>query len=119
MASRAIIRRGASRPRVQVGGETVVPPIHPEHAYVGPDGYRSIDMEASVFEREEDHAIVYSEVLEPDPVAVVVELTAEGVEWLLEELERHNRDDRFVRSLAYARDLAKVVAWERAARRAD
>jgi hypothetical protein len=87
--------------------------LHPEHAYVDPKtGYRSLEAERSVYERK-DGAIVYDDVLDREPCAVAVELSAEGVEWLLEELDA-NRNDRFVRLLAYARDLAKVKAWDRA-----
>jgi hypothetical protein len=109
------IDRGPSRPAVRDGGRVVIPPRHPEHAYIGPNGYRNLDMEVSVFERD-DGAIVYSDTLDTGSVAVVLELNAEGVEWLLDELDGL-RDDRFVRGLTYARDLAKVIAWDRAAGR--
>jgi hypothetical protein len=96
------------------GATELLPPQHPEHAYIDPkSGYRNLDVEASVWERT-DGAIVYRDVLDRNqPVAVVIELTAEGIEWLLDELESRHYGDRFVRVLGYARDLAKVVAWDR------
>jgi hypothetical protein len=113
MSAISRIDRGPSIPRVLgEGGKVLVPPRHPEHAYVRPDGIRELDMETSVFPRE-DGVIVYSEYGDrKTPVAVVIELNAEGVEWLLSELPP---DDRFTKSLAYARDLARVVAWDEAA----
>jgi hypothetical protein len=98
------------------GSVEVQPPLHPEHAYIDSDGFRNADMEASVYE-DKDGSIIYSDIADRrQPTAVVIALTAEGVEWLLEELDQH-RDDRFVRGLTYARDLAKVIAWDRAAGR--
>ena len=108
--------RGVSTPVVRAGGEVIIPARHPRDAYVDPrTGYRLLEMERSVYERD-DGAIVYDDVLEREPCAVAVELSAQGVEWLLEQLDAH-RDDRFVQSLSYARDLAKVKAWDRAVAR--
>lgn len=104
------IDRGASIPRDLATGRE---PIHPEHAYIDPDGYRSIDMEVAVSPGE-DGAILISD-LEREPIAAVIELSAEGLEFLVEEMEAHHPGDRFTRQLAYARRLARVVAWDRAA----
>lgn len=108
------IDRGPTIPRVRVDGVEVTPPVHPRHAYIGADGFRNLDMENSVYPRE-DGAIVYSDVLDRrEPIAVVIEMPAEGLEWLIEQVSKDSPNDRFVKALGYARELAKVVAWDRA-----
>ena len=116
------LERGPSRARIDsvISGDTViegVPAQHPEDAYVE-DGWRKLDMEETVapdWYGNKGHAIEVIKVYERGEPLVVVELNAEGLEFLIDVLETRHHDDEFTKSLVYAKRLAMKLLYERAA----
>lgn len=95
-------------------------PVHPKHAFVRDDGYRDLMVEAAVYERRDGAIVVRDlDLHSGEPVAISLELTAHGVDWLIELMEErvHPKDMALV-TLKYGRELAKEKAWDRAVKNA-
>lgn len=110
------IDRGPSIPAKRGPHGQDTPARHPAHAYIDPKtGYRDLTAESDVIVVR-DSVVLYSDSAQ-GPIACIIELDAEGLEFLINELDSSHSADRIVQRLKYVRELAKVITWDKAAGR--